>query len=94
MTMILKDRIADDMSILIPVGAEILAVQVQRGMPCIWYKCDENSPKERRRILIYCTGEPITESNLRYIGTYQLYGGDYVAHVFEQIKSVTDEVGA
>jgi hypothetical protein len=72
----------------LPADSTILCVQVQRGVPCIWADIDaETSAIEQRKFRIYGTGHPIDESEaIEYIGTYQLYQGDFVGHVFEVIK--------
>lgn len=64
-----------------PEGAEILAVQAQRGEGCIWALVNPLAPTQRRSFHIYGTGFDIDPSH-KYVGTYQ--SGPYVWHVFEE----------
>lgn len=67
-----------------PVGAEILTVQEQRGKLCLWALVDPEADKERRVFCIHGTGHPVSTVALKkYIGTYQLMEGALVFHVFE-----------
>lgn len=68
-----------------PEGAEILTVQVQHEAPCIWAKVNLNAPAETRLIEIFGTGHPMSETERRYIGSYQSRGGALVFHVFEEV---------
>lgn len=63
--------------------AEILAVQVQDGNPCIWALVDPEQSSIQRTLRIYGTGQPIEDDPGRYIGTFQFDGGSLVFHVFE-----------
>jgi len=68
----------------LPVGAEILDIQIQNDMPCIWALVDPEAIKVNRTFYIYGTGHVIEYScSKEYIGTYQLFGGELVFHVFE-----------
>ncbi len=79
-------EIKDEQSILMPAGAEILTVQVQHGIPCVWALVLPSVPMEQREFRIYGTGHPVDDSEifLSYIGTYQLQEGSLVFHVFER----------
>lgn len=78
----LTDRFELDM----PVGAEILTVQVQNGRPFLWALVSPDSPKVQRSFRLIGTGHPVedTISKESYIGTYQVGGGRYVFHLFEE----------
>ena len=79
-------EIADKQTIEMPVNAEILTVQTQNEIPCLWALVDPDDPKEDRVIKIFGTGHPIVYDagvDRKYIGTYQLRGGSLVFHVFE-----------
>lgn len=80
--------IEDVVSIDMPVGAEVLTVQMQRGEPQLWalVPIDTWAPKERRLFRVAGTGHPIGSKVRRYIGTFQLLNGDLVFHVFEVEK--------
>lgn len=68
-----------------PAGANILCVQVQHGMPCVWALVPDIDAKPTvRTIRTYGTGHPHEAISGRYIGTYQLDGGALVFHVFEE----------
>ena len=81
-----KYEITDHQVIEMPIGAEILMVQKQRGEPCMWALVDPTKPKENRVFRVFGTGESIPYDMCKcgnYLGTYQLYQGAYVFHVFE-----------
>jgi len=69
--------------IMIPIGAEILCVQIQYDEPWIWAIVDPEIPKEPRVFRTFGTGTPIEDNPGNYIGTYQLRSGSLVFHVFE-----------
>lgn len=78
-------EVTDEQTIELPKGAEILCVQVQKEAPCIWAKVDPTpSIIEQVAIKTYGTGELFPDGE-EYIGTYQLYEGDLVYHVFKII---------
>lgn len=77
------------MSIDVPIGAEILSVQMQGDIPCIWLLVNPKAPTQSRYFEIYGTGTdiPYDMGIMRnYIGTYQLDNGDFIFHVFERIN--------
>ena len=78
-------QVKDKQEIQMPVGAEILCVQVQGGTPCLWAKVDTEAAYDiKRTIRIYGTGHHINQDEpLDYIGTFQLENGVLVFHVFE-----------
>ena len=70
-----------------PKGAEILDVQVQDGIPCIWALVDLGQEKEKRIIVIHGTGHPVQQAEQKkYIGTYQECEGSLIWHVFELVE--------
>ena len=77
--------IVDEISINMPKGAEILSVQVQKNNPCIWALVDPYAEVVKRNFSIFGTGHAIIEDNYIFIGTFQLYNGDLVLHLFEEI---------
>ena len=83
-----KLEATDEQTIAMPYGAQILSVQVQADIPCIWAMVDtDEETMNYKTIYTYGTGHklPHDMDQLKYIGTYQLYGGDLVFHVFELI---------
>jgi len=82
-------KIKENQIIEMPVNAEILTVQTQFRVPCIWALINPKEKKENRVIEIYDTGDDIhcnADINRKYIGTFQLRCGSLIHHVFECIK--------
>lgn len=75
-------EIKDEIQISMPEGAEILAIQIQRGVPCMWALVVPGEQEEARRFMIYGTGHEIYKSG-KYIATFQT--GSLVWHVFERL---------
>lgn len=76
-------QIDDAQNVTMPQGAEPLCVQLQDGMPCLWATVDPKAAQVQRRIFIRGTGHPLTGSEGRYIGTFQMRGGALVFHAFD-----------
>jgi hypothetical protein len=71
-----------------PKESEVLSVQIQNGVPVLWALVDAGPNDARiakKEIHVYATGETIEESNLNYIGTFQMREGRLVFHVFEKV---------
>lgn len=66
-----------------PSSAEVLTVQVQDGIPCLWALVEVENDLVRREFRVYGTGGQLPINPGKYIGTFQLLGGGYVGHVFE-----------
>lgn len=79
--------VTDTQTIELPVGAEILTVQTQNEMPCLWALVNPNEIKKEIHVFeIFGTGNPVNYEigvSRRYISTFQLGGGQLVFHVFE-----------
>jgi len=75
-------EITDRQSIEMPEFCELLSVQVQNGVPCLWVKVNTDIPENLVTIVIYGTGHPIKEVGLKFIDTFQV--GELVFHVFRQ----------
>lgn len=68
-----------------PKSAKVLTVQTQGETPCLWALVDTNAPTERRSFRTFGTGHKIPDNEkLDYICTYQLDGGQFIFHVFEE----------
>lgn len=67
----------------LPKGAEILTLQEQYGVPCLWVLCDNSQRTEERIFQTLQTGVFIDVIIGTHIGTFQLQNGNYVGHVFE-----------
>lgn len=77
-------QISDAQRIEMPIGAEILTVQLQGDVPVLWALVDVKALKEYRIIEVLGTGNPIHNgmgTNRKYISTFQR--GGFVGHVFE-----------
>lgn len=71
-------------SVAMPVAAEILSCQVQRGTICLWATVydDPGQPMYWRKFIIRGTGYPLDGLiGPQHVGTVQM--GDLVWHVFE-----------
>lgn len=80
----------DFQTVEMPKDCKILCVQTQNERPCIWALIDDmETIMEIKKFWIFWTGHPIgikndPELHKRYIGTYQLLGGKFIGHVFEE----------
>lgn len=74
----------DNLNVELPLGAKVLSVQEQFGEPQMWVLVNqEQSTYETRKFRLAGTGHPIKENNISFIGTFQLYNGGFVGHLFE-----------
>lgn len=86
-------KVDSEQRLPLPIGAQLLCVQLQDGEPHLWALVHGRRPKVLRTIVTYGTGEPIPEEGPgRYLGTYQLDGD--VWHVFEHIDADVETFGA
>ena len=74
------------LTILLPLGAEILDVQYQYHGFMMWAKIDNTEPLVERRFLIFGTGWELPDVEMKYISTVLSENGDLVWHVFETFK--------
>lgn len=78
--------VAEYQTVEMPVDAEILTVQMQGDVLCLWALVSPDAELAPRSIEVFGTGHPIEYSAgnyRRYIGTVQMHGGSLVWHVFE-----------
>jgi len=71
-----------------PKGANLLTVQVQREVPCIWAEVDTDAPASLRIFEQFGTGNPMLwEIGVKrsYLGSYQI-GGAFIFHVYERFN--------
>lgn len=80
--------VQDDIELLMPEGAEILAVQAQADAPFVWALVDPDAGEaELRRFRLAGTGHDIADDEmLVHRGTFQLADGAFVGHLFERIE--------
>lgn len=72
----------------IPDGYEVLTVQSQNNTPCLWILVNPESPKVDCMFETFGAGHSIHYDmgvERKYVGTYQLDGGEFVGHVFERL---------
>lgn len=67
----------------VPEGAEVLCVDLQASKPKLWCLVETDNPPSKLTILTHGTGSLLDEVG-QYLGSYQLYGGALVLHVFLQ----------
>jgi hypothetical protein len=73
-------------TIELPLDYQILTVQTQYGVPCMWVLVDLNKPKEKEIFEIYGTGHEIHYDmgiSREYIGTWQESSENLVWHLFK-----------
>lgn len=76
-------EVTDVQQIEMPNGAEILTIQTQDEIPCIWALVDINAPKKKIAFEIFGTGHNVPENaERRYVGTFQMRKGALVFHCF------------
>ena len=74
--------IQDAVELEMPKGAEILRIDVQREVLCMWALVQTDAPKVTRRFRIYGTGHDVDERGV-FRGTFFHRNGALVFHVFE-----------
>ena len=77
-------ELADEQTLMMPEGAEILSAQMQGETLCMWALVEPDAPKQRRVIEIIGTGNPASDTDRRYISTVQMCSGALVWHIFEK----------
>lgn len=77
----------EEQELVLPKDYEILSVQVINNLPYIYALVNPHPVQEKVRVTIriYGTGEPITHERLKYIGTYHIFLGDFVFHIFKEL---------
>ncbi|WP_454735449.1 DUF7352 domain-containing protein [Cupriavidus necator] len=76
-------QVADQQTIRMPHGAQILDVQMQGEGLQLWALVEEGQSQVEREIAIYGTGNPMPKVPGKYIATFQMHGGALVFHVFD-----------
>lgn len=74
--------ILGETEVMMPIGARVLSIDLQRGVPQIWALVNDGNDLEKRCFLIAATGEKITYVAPLFIGTIQMDNG-FVFHCFE-----------
>ena len=72
----------DEFTIQMPDGAQILYVQAQNNMAYMWARVLTEQSVVDRNFRLRGTGHFI-DLDCIHIGSFMLYGGDFVFHLFE-----------
>ena len=76
--------INDSQKIEMPQGANLLSVQIQNGIPCIWAIVNPMNAEVERVIQMAGTGHDMSERVMgAFLGTIQLNDGALIFHVFD-----------
>lgn len=76
--------VTDEFEISMPAGARLLSLQVQHEVPCVWAMVDTDAAAAKRRFSLRGTGHACEFGHLvPFVGTFQLRGGTFVAHLFD-----------
>ena len=74
-------EIADEQTLQIPDGAQLLTVQSQDGAPCLWALVDPEAETKLCVLQVFGTGNPVQDEGV-YLGTFQVLQERFVGHVF------------
>ena len=75
-------EVADWQDVKMPLGGEILSIQLQGAKPTIWVKLAPHQPVGERRLRIVGTGHSFVDALIGdYVGTIQSDG--FVWHLFD-----------
>ena len=74
--------VLDEFTVLMPEGAQILHIAVQRDEPQMWALVDATKPAEQRYFKLRGTGHLVDFSGV-HVGSFLMHGGALVFHIFE-----------
>lgn len=69
----------------LPIGAEILKVDVQENDIFLWAKVNTEADKEIRIIEVFGTGHSMPDCERIFLNTFFSQNGMYVFHAFERL---------
>lgn len=78
-------EVTDYQDLEIPEGSEILSVQVQNGVPCLWVLVHNTEAETvTTKLTTVGTGNPISDDigKSEFIGTYQIPTYGFIGHLF------------
>lgn len=82
-------NVDDNCHITMPKDAEILSIQTQNGIPCLWALVNPEAEKEVRNFEMFGTGHNIAcNIERKFIGTFQIDRLGLVFHLFERITEI------
>lgn len=63
---------------------QFLCIDTQNGYPCLWCLVDTSEQEREVLFRVVGTGNPMPEilDKSDYLGTYQLFNGAFIGHVF------------
>lgn len=73
--------------IKMPLNAQILHLDVQRDIPAIWALVDSDLELETRKFYLYGTGHRVPDRPQKYVGSFLMYDGQIVFHLFEALDA-------
>lgn len=74
---------SDTLYIRMPQNAHALSVAVQKEIPCLWVIVHPENELQPVRVKVLMTGQKFQLDTLdTFVGTYQLFDGDLIYHVF------------
>ena len=80
-------RSGSTIKLSMPAGARPLSVQVQNQAPMLWALVDPKEKKQDVEFILAGTGiEFELPANATFVGTFQMYGGSLVLHLFWVVK--------
>ena len=77
-------RTSQEIEIGVPIGSEILSVKGQNGRICMWVLIDPSKAVETRKFVLFETDDEFCPDNLKFLGTADLDGENWILHVFEK----------
>jgi hypothetical protein len=81
-------RVTDEQAVDMPIGAEILSVQTQHDIPCIWALVNPKIKSRPRVFNIFGTGHEVPAEKLKFVGSFQVADEDGAFHLFEKLPFV------
>lgn len=72
----------DHFALEMPREARILSCATQDGAPFLWAVVDPEKPRRAHRFDLVGTGQPVPHADAPYVGSFQLFGGNLVFHLF------------
>ena len=83
--------IQDEFTIQMPRRAQIVLVEMQKQMPCLWAEIedDDAAPFEDRTFAIVGTGHMVPPASV-HVASFQqldLFGQSFIWHLYEQGRS-------
>lgn len=76
-------EIKDRVSIEMPKEAQILSVQIQHDIPCLWALINPKNQVHKYNYRIFGTGNPFDLVGAKHISTFQQ--GIFVWHMFQEV---------